>query len=343
MLETGEMPSHRRKNTLPALVGYAPKFGRGGHCSVPPLKRGRGAGTNAGVAQRGIVAFDLKIEAGLIRAGNGRQIRGDRYGLRGRIERAPADQSAIHARPFELASAAIGVRDFDAIELMLEAAVAAEAIDRTIARGDDRRNERDGERAAAAFVEREIGAGLARRQAHQAEGERGLQTFCSVRAAECGLDQSLGHLKAVDGVLPDFEDDRIARPGGDVSRAACGCNEGRFEPGRRACDGVAGGASRRTSNPSAQMMSGADGKLTAPPDSDAALISKLPGGRGGNAGGFAHHVACGGFVPIIFDQRLGDPVAVEQHLALLRQDAVEVVEGPKRTREKSPFTAPPLK
>ena len=161
---------------------------------------------------------------------------------------------------------------------------------------------------------------------HAVEPEGGcrVDALGRIHAAQPGLDQDVGQLKPVDGFAPHLQHDRVAHPGGDARDSSRRVLDGRQQVGRAAIDRRRLGQVQEDAiGPYATRLQGDDDVAGLHPSA----VHAEAVGEGGRHGGdpCADRILRIQVLPIVRDARLREAVGLQQHAALLRQDAVEIV------------------
>ena len=118
------------------------------------------------------------------------------------------------------AHAAGRLGDLDAVEIVLEAGIAAAGFDRAVAGDDDRRIRRDRELALGGEIVGRRGdrtAIVVGSEAHQLQRCADAHALGGVGAAERRLEQVQGLLEGAHALLPDFQHDGVAHARRDVA------------------------------------------------------------------------------------------------------------------------------
>ncbi len=302
------------------------------------VKMGGGAVDDLPVAEAGVAIEGFEIEVGQAGVEDGGPVRQDLDAMGGTgLERAEADETAVEPRPEKLRAAGVDVGDLDAVEVVLEAGVAAAGHNRAIAGDDGRRLQGNAEPAEAGRVVGEAGQGgltvLAVGEAEESEAEAGVNPLRGIGAAEGRLDQSGGVLKAVQLLQNHLQNDGVADAVADVGRGGAGRVEGRFEirsdpiDGRLRVGWIAGKDDEQAVGPEVTWLDGEMDLVADDSRRDHLEAAGLTDWHRGHTA--ADHVATGLVSPVQSDPLRGGQVGIEGDAALLEEEPLIVVGGPE--------------
>jgi hypothetical protein len=293
-----------------------------------------------------VVGFEVKllkpgVDDGLVVGVDGERARDG-------VERPTPDEAAAELRPLEHRRGGVRPCQFHAVEVVLEARVAAVVHDGAVAGDDDRRVERHGQtplrvEVVAQVVGDAVAGVVGVGKPQQAEGHRGVDALGRVGAAERRLDQLARHLEAVHLLAPDFEHHGVAGARNDGRRVERRVLNRRLEVGGDARHvGRAVEADEQPVGPDAARR---DHEAHLPAHERRRANQEALGGVGRDGGHVgAEGVAARGVLPVVGEAGLRVPVAVEQDAPLLVQDAVEVepalVAPPRKVASHGSFLKP---